>query len=123
MSKILRSWQPLFYEIQKKNYLMMDIGNYFSSSKKRHHNSKEDTDPKKAKEAITSSSYSAHDIFEEGVGSSNYRSIRFDCLKHLESKVNETFENTNILKENQIKEKQVTDFAETVNFILEKLQS
>ena len=123
MSKLLRSWQPLFYEIQKKNYLMMDIGNYFSSSKKRHHsdNSKEDTDPKKAKEATSSSSYSAHDIFEEGLGSSNYRSILFDCLKRLESKVNEIFENTNTLKENQIKgEKQVTDLAETVNFISEK---
>ena len=47
----------------------MDIGNYFSSSK-RHDlsdNSWEDTDPKKAKEATSSISYSDHNIFEKGL--------------------------------------------------------
>ena len=67
----------------------MDIGRYFSSSKKRHL-----SDPKKAKEATSSSSYSDHDVFEEGLDSSSCRSILFDCLKNLESKVNEIFENT-----------------------------
>ena len=48
-------------------------------------------------------------------------SILFYCLKILESKVNEIFANTNTLKENQIKgEKQLTDLAETVNFLSEK---
>ena len=84
-------------------------------------NSKEATDPKKAKEATSSSSDSDHDVFEEGLDSSSCRSILFDCLKNLESKVNEKFENTNTLKENQIKgEKQLTDLTETVNFLSEK---
>ena len=53
--------------------------------------------------------------------SSSCRSILFDYLKNLESKVNEIFENTNTLKENQIKgEKQLIDLAETVNFLSEK---
>ena len=53
--------------------------------------------------------------------SSSCRSIISDCLKNLESKVNEIFANTNTLKENQIKgEKQLTDLAETVNFLSEK---
>ena len=109
--------------MQKKNYLMIDIGKYFSSSKKCNlsDNSKEAADPRKAKEATSSSSYSDHDVFEEGLDSSSCRSILFDCLKNLESKVNEIFANTNTLKENQIKgEKQLTDLAETVNFLSEK---
>ena len=100
----------------------MDIGKYFSISKKRDlsDNSKKDTDPKKADEATSSSSYSDHDVFEKGLDSSNCKSILFDCLKNLESK-SEIFANTNTLKENQIKrEKQLTDLAETVNFLSEK---
>ena len=76
---------------------------------------------KKAKEATSSSSYSDHDVFEEGLDSSSCRSILFDCLKNLESKVNKIFANTNTLKENQTKgEKQLTDLAETVNFLSEQ---
>ena len=61
----------------------MDTEKYFSRSKKRDliENSKEDTDPKKAKEATSSSSYSDHDVFEEGLNSSNSRSVLYDCLK------------------------------------------
>ena len=97
---------------------MVNIGKYFSSSKKRDFsdNSKEDGDPKKVKEATWSSSYSNHDVFEEGLVYSNCRSILFDYLKILESKVN-----TNTLKESQIKgEMQLTDLVETVNFLSEK---
>ena len=67
---------------------MMDIGKYFSSSKKRNlsDNSKEATDPKKAKKATSSSSYSDRNVFEERLGSSSCRSILFDCLKNLEYK-------------------------------------
>ena len=80
--------------------------------------SKDATDPKKNKEATSSSSYSDHDVFEEGLDSSSCRSILFDCLKNLESKVNEISENTN--KENQIKsENQLTDLTEAVNFLSE----
>ena len=109
--------------MQKKNYLMMYIGKYFSCSKKWNHsdNSKESTDSEIAKEATSSSSYSDLDVFEESLDSSSCRSILFDYLKNLESKVNEIFENTNTLKENQIKgEKQLIDLAETVNFVSEK---
>ena len=101
----------------------MDIGKYFFSSKKCNlsDNSKEATDPKKSKEATSSSSYSDHDVFKEGLDCSSYRNILFDCLKNLESKVNEIFANTNTLKENQIKGgKQLTDLAETVNFLSER---
>ena len=85
---------------QRKNvYLMMDVVKYFSCSKKRDlsDNSKDNTDPKKAKEATSSSSYSNHDIFEEGLDFSTFRSNLFDCLKNLESKVNERYANTNTL--------------------------
>ena len=73
---------------------MLSIGKYFSGSKKRDFsdNSTDATDPNKAKEATSSSSYSDHDFFEEGLDSSSYRSILFDCLKNLESKVNEISE-------------------------------
>ena len=101
----------------------MGIGKYFSSLKKRHlsDNSKEATVPKKPKEATSSNSYSNHDVFEEGLESLSCRSIVFDCLKNLESKVNEIFENTNTLKENQIKgQKQLTDLDETFNFLSER---
>ena len=81
-------------------------------------NSKKAADPKKAKEATSSSSYSDHDAFEEGLDSSSCRSILFDCLENLESKVNEIFANKNTWKENQIKgKKQLIDLAETVNFL------
>ena len=78
---------------------MIDIGKYFSSSKKRDlsDNSKEAIDPKNTKEATSSSSYSNHYVFEECLDSSICRSILFDCLKNLESKINEIFENTNTL--------------------------
>ena len=97
----------------------MDIGKYFSSSKED--NSKEDTGAKKAKEATSSSSYRDNDVFEEGLDSSKCGSILFNCLKNLDSKINEIFANTNTLKENQIKgEKQLTDLTETVNFLSER---
>ena len=108
--------------MQKKNYLMMGIGKHFSSSKKHDlsDDSKEVTDPKKAKEATPSSSHGDHDVFEEGLDFSNCRSILFDCLKNLESKVSEIFANTNTLNKNQIKgENQLTDLTETVNFLSE----
>ena len=55
------------------------------------------------------------------LNSSSCRSIISNCLKNLESWVNEIFENTNTLKENQIKvEKQLTDLTESVNFLSEK---
>ena len=99
---------------------MLSIGKYFSGWKKRDlsDNSTDATDPNKAKQATSSSSYSDHDFFEEGLDSSSYRSILFDCLKNLESKVNEISENTN--KKNQIKgENQLTDLTEAVNFLSE----
>ena len=44
-----------------------------------------------------------------------------DCLKNLESKINEIYANTNTLEESQIKgEIQFTDLADTVNFLSEK---
>ena len=99
------------------------MGNTFAVQKSANlsDNSKEDTDPKKAKEATSSSSYSNCYVFEEGLDSSNCRNILFDCLKIFESKVNEIFVNQNTLKENQLKgEHQLTGLAETVNFLSEK---
>ena len=67
----------------------MHIGKSFSSSKKRDlsDNFKDDKDPKKTKEATSSSSYSNHDTLEEGLESSTCRNILFDYLKILEPKV------------------------------------
>ena len=74
--------------------------------------------PKKLKEARSSSNYSDHNVFEEGLDSSSCRSILFDCLRNLEYKLNKIFEDTNTLKENQIKgEKKLTDLAKAVNFL------
>ena len=101
---------------------MMDIGKYFSSSNKRDlsDNSQEAAHPKQAK-ATSSSSYSKHDVFEEGLDTSNSGSIIFDWLKNLEFKVNEIFANTNTFKEKEIKgENQLTDLAETVHFLSQK---
>ena len=69
----------------------MEMGKHFSNSKKCDllNSFKEATDPKKAKEATLGSSYNDHDVFEKGLDSSSCRSILFDCLKNLESKVNE----------------------------------
>ena len=100
--------------------MMMDICKWFSSSKKSNLSDKarKTIDPKKPKKATSSSNYSDHNVFEEVLDSSSCRSILFDCLKYLEHKLNKIFENTNTLKENQIKgEKELTDLAETVNFL------
>ena len=79
---------------------------------------KKTIDPKKPKEARSSSNYSDHNVFEEGLDSSSCRSILFDCLRNLEYKLNKIFEDTNTLKENQIKgEKKLTDLAKAVNFL------
>ena len=85
--------------------MIIDIGKYFPSSKKRDlsDNSKKATDPKKARETPSSGSYSGHDVFEEDLDSSSYRSIFFDCLKNLKCKVIEKFSNINTLKKKQIK--------------------
>ena len=73
---------------------------------------------KNPKKQHQNSNYIHHNGFEEGLDSSSCRSILFDCLKNLEYKLNKIFGNTNTLKENQIKgEKELTDLAETVNFL------
>ena len=61
----------------------MNIEKYFSSSKKRDlsDNSKDDIDPKKAKDATSSSSYSSHDIFEGGLDSSTLETLFLIALK------------------------------------------
>ena len=61
---------------------MMDIAKYFSSSKKHDlsDNFKEDKDPKKGKEATSSSSYGDRNVSEEDLDSLNCRSILFDCF-------------------------------------------
>ena len=99
------------------------MGNTFLLQKRGNlsDNSKEATDPEKDKKATPSSSFSDHDVFEEGLDSSSCTSILFDYLKNLESKVNKIFANTSTLKENQIKrEKKLTNLAERVNFLSEK---
>ena len=96
----------------------MDIGKYFSISKKRDlsDNSKEDTDPKKADEATSSSSYSDHDVFEKGLDSLNYKSILFDCLKNLESKSEIRWKRTklNVKSNSQISLKQLIFFQKSI---------
>ena len=75
--------------------IMDDITKFFrSSSKKRDlsDTSKTDEDPKKIQEASSASFADESDVFNEGIGSSGCREILFNCLKNLEAKVMEIYE-------------------------------
>ena len=63
------------------------------------------------------------DVFTEGIESSHCASILYDCLKNLESKVNEIYELSSSTKDAQIKgARQLEDVSESIKFINEKLE-
>ena len=104
--------------------IMEDITKFFrSSSKKRDlsDTSKTDEDPKKIQEASSASFADEGDVFNEGIDSSGCREILFNCLKNLEAKVMEIYEQGNENKNMHIKgEKQLVDLAESVKFMTSK---
>ena len=103
---------------------MEDITQSFrSSSKKRDvsDTSKTDEDPKKIREASCTSFADEGDVFNEGVDSSGWGEILFNCLKNFEAKVMEIYEQGNENKNMYIKgEKQLVNLAESVTFMTSK---
>ena len=93
--------------------IMEDITSFFpSSSKKRHisDTSKTDEDPKKIREASSAYFADEGDVFNERSDSSGCREILLNCLKNLEAKVMEIYEQGNENKNMHIKgEKQLID--------------
>ena len=105
--------------------IMDDITKFFrSSSKKRDlsDTSKTDEDPKKIREASSASFADEGDVFNEGIDSSDCREILFNCLKNLEAKVMEIYEQGNENKNMHVKGgKQLADLAESVKFMTSKI--
>ena len=103
---------------------MEDITKFFRSSTKKRDlsdTSKTDEDPKKIREASSASFADEGDVFNEGIDSSGCREILFNCLKNLEAKVMEIYEQGNENKNMHIKgEKQLVDLAESVKFMTSK---
>ena len=97
--------------------MIEDIIKFFrSSSRKRDvtDTSKTGEDPKKIREASSASFADEADVFNKGIDSSGCREILFNCLKNLEVKVMEIYEQGNENKNMHIKgEKQLFDQAES----------
>ena len=106
---------------------MEDIIKVFrSSSKKKDVNdtSETDKDPQKIRVANTTSFADDTDVFNEGIDLSDCKEILFNCLKNLEAKVMEIYEQGNENKNMHIKgEKQLVVPAESVKFMTSNLTS
>ena len=100
---------------------MEDITKVFwGSSKKRElsDTTKTDEDPKKIREASSACFADEGDVFNEGIDLSGCREILFTCLKTLEAKVMEIYEQRNKNKNMHIKgDKQLVDLAVRVKFM------
>ena len=103
---------------------MEDLTKFFRiSSKKRDLNdtSKTDKDPTKIQEASSASFANEGDVFNEGMDSSGCRKILFNCLKKLEAKKMEIYEQGNESKNMHIKgEKQLVNLSESVKIMSSK---
>ena len=63
------------------------------------------------------------DVFTKGIESPRCKSILYDCLRNLESKVNEIYELSSSTKDAQIKDaKYLEDVSESIKFINEKFE-
>ena len=94
-----------------------------SSSKKKDVNdtSETDKDPQKIRVANTTRFADDTDVFNEGIDLSDCKEILFNCLKNLEAKVMEIYEQGNNKKNMHIKgEKQLVVPAESVKFMTSK---
>ena len=104
--------------------IMEDITTFFRNSSKKKdvsNTSKTDEDPKKIRESRCTSFTDEGDVFNEGIDSSGWGEILFNCLKNFEGKVMETYEQKNENKNMYIKgEKQLVDLAESVTFMTSK---
>ena len=60
----------------------------------------QDTPKKVAEERQNSSSIERKNVFDEGLGDSNYINIFYNCLKNLQTKDTETFDLANTTNEN-----------------------
>ena len=103
---------------------MEDISKFFRSSSKKIYLSDIsiiDEDPKKIREASSASFADEGDVFNEGIDSSGWGEILFNCLKNFEAKVMEIYEQGNENKNMYIKgEKQLVDLVESVKFMSSK---
>ena len=103
---------------------MKNIFKFFrGSSKKRDlsDTSKTDKGPKKMQEARCASFVAESGDFNEGIDSSGCKVILFNCLKNIEAKVMELYEQGNENKNMHFKgKKQLFDLAEPVKFMKSK---
>ena len=86
--------------------IMEDITKFFQSSSKKRDlsdTSKTDQDPKKIREASSASFAYEGGVFNKGIDSAGCREILFNCLKNLEAKVEEIYEQGNENKNMHIK--------------------
>ena len=104
-----------------------DISKFFissssSSSKKRDLRdiSKTDEDPKKIRDAISASFADEGDVFNEGMDLLGCTEILFICLKNLEAKVMELYEQGNENKLYIQGKKQLVDLEESIKFMTSK---
>ena len=104
--------------------IMEDITKFFLSSPKKRDlsdTSKTDEDTKKIREANSESFANEGDVFNEGIDSSGFREILFSCLKNLEAKLMEIYEQGNENNMHIKGEKQLVDLTESVKFTTSKL--
>ena len=114
----------ILLELLELIIIIEDIIKFFRSSSKKRDLSdtlETDEDPKKIRAASSASLADEGDVFNEGIDSSGCREILFNCLKNLEAKVMEIYEQGNENKNMHIKgEKQLVDLAESVKFMTSK---
>ena len=103
---------------------LIDITKYFDQSSKKRNlsgNSIQEEGAKKLKEGslITSRASDIPDeVFTESLKLPDCVNISFSCIKNLEKQLTQISENTNEMKEGQIKgEKQLAELTEAIDFI------
>ena len=106
-----------------------NIKSYFEHKKRDlSDKSTNEEERKKARESSLDLSLSKEriddaDVLAKGIESPRCGSILYDCLKNLESKVNEIYEHSSFAKEAQIKgAKQLEDVSESMKFTNEKFK-
>ena len=106
---------------------MQDISRFFDrSSKKRDlgNNSKDGETSKKPREGTLSTSTSSeipNNLFTESFKDPDQVALLLNCIKKMEKQITRIFDNTNELKEKQIKgESHLQELSDTVDFIIKK---
>ena len=106
---------------------LTDITKYFDrNSKKRDlsDNSNQEESSKMLKDGSLNTSRASDipdEVFTESLKSPDCVNILFNCIKNVEKKITQIFENTKEMNEGQIKgEKQLAELAEAIDFISNK---